>query len=397
MKTHFKEIAVTGLLTLALILPQIGYSQDSTSQAPPPPDNTQQAPPQDNGQPQYDNPPATPPDQQDQQLDQQEEQQAAPPATQPVTTQVFYDQLAPYGQWVTDPQYGYVWIPSAVPNFTPYSTEGHWVYTTYGWTWVSDYPWGWATFHYGRWAYDNAYGWLWVPGTVWGPAWVAWRQCNGYYGWAPLYPGLDISIGFNWNSIPANYWCFVNQRYIADRYVWRHYEPRNNNPLFIRNSTAISTTYYDRGRGVTYASGPQREDVERVLHTNIQPVPIHQSAQPEQRYDQAHLHLYSPTISNSSAVHAAPARPANYQQVPQRNVPYTSPQPNNYQRQPAQQAPQQQRQSYQQPQQRPQPQPQQRPQAQPQQRQQPQQRPQAQPQQRSNQNNMQGNSNNGRR
>ena len=409
METHLKKIALTGILSIALIIPQLGYSQDSNSQPTPPQDNQQQMPPQDNSQApsqdnqqQYATPPNTPPDPNDQQLDQQEAQQAAPPVTQPVTTQVFYDQLSPYGQWVNDPQYGYVWIPSAVPNFTPYSTEGHWVYTVYGWTWVSDYPWGWATFHYGRWAYDNAYGWLWVPGTVWGPAWVAWRQCNGYYGWAPLYPGLDITIGFNWNRIPDNYWCFVNERYIADRNVWRHYEPRNNNAVFVRNSTVINSTYYDRGRGVTYASGPQREDVERVLHTNIQPVPIHESSQPEQRYDQAHLHLYRPNVVTPAAnQNAAPARSIPIQQVPQqRNVAYNPQAPNNWHENAPKQTPQQtqMQRPVAQPQQRQQYQLQQRPQQQPMRQQaQPQQRqPAPQPQQRSSGNNMQTNGGNGR-
>lgn len=330
MKTPVKKIAIAAFLSLALIAPQLGYSQDSNSQPPPPPQDNSQALPQDS-QPQYDNPPATPPDQYDQQLDQQEAEQAAPPPTQPVTTQVFYDQLAPYGQWVNYPAYGYVWIPSAVPGFEPYSTNGHWVYTTYGWTWVSDYPWGWATFHYGRWAYDNAYGWFWIPGTQWGPAWVAWRQCNGYYGWAPLCPGLDIGVGFDWDSrIPANSWCFVNQRYIGDRNVSRYYQPRVNNTVFLRNSTLVRNTAYDRNREVTYPAGPQREDAERAMHTTIKPVPIHESAQPEQRYDQAHLHLYRPNVTTPQAnVHAAPARAVNIQQVPRRNVQYNPQQNNN--------------------------------------------------------------------
>ena len=29
-----------------------------------------------------------------------------------------------------------------VPGFTPYSTNGYWVFTNEGWTWVSDYSWG---------------------------------------------------------------------------------------------------------------------------------------------------------------------------------------------------------------------------------------------------------------
>ena len=341
MKTHVGKFIIAGFLSLVLILPKIGYSQDNST--PPPPQDDQQ---------QYANPPDSPPDQNDQQLDQQE----APPSDEPVTTQVFYDQLSPYGQWVNYGSYGYVWIPSAVPNFTPYSSEGHWVYTAYGWTWVSDYPWGWAVFHYGRWAYDNAYGWFWVPGVEWGPAWVAWRHCDGYYGWAPLYPGLDITVTFDWwDNIPSNYWCFVNERYIGDRYVWRHFEPRVNNTVFIRNSTIIRNTYYDHDRHITYAAGPQREDVERVMHTSIKPVPVHESKFPEQRYDQAHLHLYRPNVTTPRAdEHPAPARPIDIKQVPQRNVQYNR---NNWHQNSQGQSPQQQpaRQQYQQPRQQAQP------------------------------------------
>src|SRR5436309_1057171 len=77
--------------------------------------------------------------------------------------QNFYDDLAPYGQWIDYPQYGSVWIPDVTPDFQPYATNGHWIVTEYGNTWVSDYPWGWAAFHYGRWFYDNSFGWAWVP------------------------------------------------------------------------------------------------------------------------------------------------------------------------------------------------------------------------------------------
>src|SRR4051794_756129 len=81
-----------------------------------------------------------------------------PPPPPPVTEadpeasyQNFYDDLSPYGQWVEDPNCGYVWLPDVTPDFKPYATNGHWVYTEDGWTWASDYAWGWAAFHYGRW------------------------------------------------------------------------------------------------------------------------------------------------------------------------------------------------------------------------------------------------------
>src|SRR5690606_4859230 len=95
-----------------------------------------------------------------------------------ITFQTFYDELAPHGDWVHNPQHGFVWVPYAEPDFQPYASSGHWVMTEYGNTWVSDYSWGWAPFHYGRWYFDDYYGWAWVPGHEWGPAWVHWRKDN---------------------------------------------------------------------------------------------------------------------------------------------------------------------------------------------------------------------------
>src|ERR1700730_9286260 len=67
-----------------------------------------------------------------------------------VSYQTFYDELSPYGHWIDYPQYGYVWEPNAGPDFRPYNSNGHWVWTDdYEWMWVSDYNWGWAPFHYG--------------------------------------------------------------------------------------------------------------------------------------------------------------------------------------------------------------------------------------------------------
>jgi hypothetical protein len=47
--------------------------------------------------------------------------------------QVFYNELSPYGTWVDYPTYGYVWMPFEGPDFIPYGTNGHWVWTADGW------------------------------------------------------------------------------------------------------------------------------------------------------------------------------------------------------------------------------------------------------------------------
>src|SRR6185295_11890306 len=74
-----------------------------------------------------------------------------------VSYQVFYDNLSPYGKWLQDATYGYVWVPTIQQGFRPYFSNGYWVMTEYGSTWVSTYPWGWAPFHYGRWTHDDFY------------------------------------------------------------------------------------------------------------------------------------------------------------------------------------------------------------------------------------------------
>jgi len=121
----------------------------------------------------------------------------AAPTIQPATPDSFRAQLAPYGTWTDVPGYGLCWRPSvtaADPYWRPYCDQGHWAYTAEGWLWQSDYPWGDIVFHYGRW-YRDSYGWVWVPGYDWAPAWVCWRQAEGYCGWAPLPPGAVFKPG----------------------------------------------------------------------------------------------------------------------------------------------------------------------------------------------------------
>ena len=120
----------------------------------------------------------------------------------------FYDDLAPYGNWVSYHD-RYVWIPEDVDDrWRPY-TEGHWAYTRrYGWIWVSDERFGWATYHYGRWGYARDIGWYWVPGRRWAPAWVAWSYDDDDIAWAPLPPDYhdDVNIVISFGDIPDYYW-----------------------------------------------------------------------------------------------------------------------------------------------------------------------------------------------
>ena len=181
-----------------------------------------------------------------------------------ISIQTFYSELSPYGQWIADPEYGYVWVPDAGPRFRPYYSEGHWVMTRYGAMWVSDYSWGWAPFHYGRWVYTDYYGWVWVPDTVWGPAWVTWRWGNGYCGWAPLGPGINVNFSFGSGySVPYDWWIFVPQRYCLSTAFYNYTLAPQRNVEYVRNTTIINNTYINNN--VTYPAGPRINDVEKVI------------------------------------------------------------------------------------------------------------------------------------
>jgi hypothetical protein len=225
-----------------------------------------------------------------------------------VSFQVFYDQLSPYGQWVNYPNYGYVWIPDAGSDFSPYSSGGHWIMTDYGWTWLSDYSWGWAPFHYGRWDYDNYYGWFWVPDNEWGPAWVTWRRSNGYYGWEPMQPGISISASFGREyDRNKDHWIFVSDKYFDRSDVSRYYVNQTSRAMIIRNSSVISNTYVDNRRNATYVSGPKREDVQRFTGRKVNPVAVQENNIPGQNMSNGRLNIYRPHIMKNNTMGQRPA------------------------------------------------------------------------------------------
>jgi hypothetical protein len=239
-----------------------------------------------------------------------------------ITYQVFYDELSPYGNWVFTPDYGYVWVPNAEPGFTPYSTSGYWDYSVYGWTWVSYYSWGWAPFHYGRWYYDNWYGWAWVPGREWGPGWVAWRQCDGYYGWAPMTPGFNIYVNVNWTLIPNFSWVFVPRMHFGFPGMNRYYVNRMDNDRYYRRSTFIAGTGMDSETNVRYYSGPEARDVGKATGREIRPMEVRREERPGQAVRDGKMQIYRPEVTKPetrSNVRPAPEKYSTYQENARRS------------------------------------------------------------------------------
>lgn len=149
-----------------------------------------------------------------------------------------YRDLDRYGDWISEPGYGYVWQPTyVVSGWAPYR-YGRWVWVSpWGWSWIDDAPWGFAPFHYGRWAYLRS-RWCWVPGPVYArpvyaPALVAWTGTPGFsvslsfgsgIGWFPLGPREAFVPAYRYSP-----------RYIRNINVW--------------NTTVINNTYVYNGRG----------------------------------------------------------------------------------------------------------------------------------------------------
>ncbi|WP_162499866.1 cell envelope integrity protein TolA [Mucilaginibacter terrigena] len=223
-----------------------------------------------------------------------------------ISDQEFYDELQPYGTWVEDPQYGTVWVPDVEEDFRPYATRGHWALTEYGNTWVSDYPWGWATFHYGRWHFDDYYGWEWIPGNEWAPAWVTWRDGGGYYGWAPMEPGVSFDASYADNySVPDNYWIFAPYAYINYTNVYNYYVPHTRVNYIIRNTHWMRNRYTRNNHN--YNAGPRREDIQRYSHRPVHVYNITNVNRPSRiTVNKNTINIYRPAVRQNTD--ARPAR-----------------------------------------------------------------------------------------
>jgi hypothetical protein len=206
-------------------------------------------------------------------------QPAPPPAGVP-SLDAFQAQLAPYGNWIQVPGYGLCWQPAVAvsdPLWRPYLDSGHWIYTDEGWSWQSEYPWGNIVFHYGRWF--RHYGlWTWVPGYDWAPAWVCWREADGYSGWAPLPPTAvfrpGLGLYFNGNlaldvdfGLGPDDFTFVPYDHFWDFHLRAFFVPHDRVAVFFHHSRIINGYHVDHGRFVVEGLG--RDHVFAVTHRDV--------------------------------------------------------------------------------------------------------------------------------
>ncbi len=193
--------------------------------------------------------------------------------------------LDSYGQWVSDADYGRVWVPSNVgPGWAPYR-DGRWAWEdTFGWTWIGYEPWGWAPYHYGRWYHNNRYGWCWYPNpfvTAWSPALVGFFTFGpglglgfGNIGWVPLGPLEPFNPwwGFGNNASIV----ITNNFFVIDRHHHHHHHDWDDIARTYGNAKYNGVTYVPRHDFQTghfdhrYSVPPQTRHVEIVRG----PVPV---------------------------------------------------------------------------------------------------------------------------
>jgi hypothetical protein len=205
------------------------------------------------------------------------------PAAPTVTFDGFQAQLSSSGTWIEVPGVGQCWQPTIAltdPYWRPYFDHGHWAYTDAGWSWQSDYTWGSIVFHYGRWTRFQE-RWVWVPGYDWAPAWVCWREAEGYCGWAPLPPaavyragvglyfhdGLALDVDF---GLGIDAFTFVAYDHFWDVDYHPFLLPHERMEFIFRNSHVLNGYRVDHGRFVVEGLG--HEHLGLLTHHDVRVV-----------------------------------------------------------------------------------------------------------------------------
>ncbi|HEX2974747.1 MAG TPA: DUF6600 domain-containing protein, partial [Bacteroidales bacterium] len=169
------------------------------------------------------------------------------------------------------------------------------------------YEWGWAPFHYGRWDYDDYYGWFWFPDDQWGPAWVTWRQGDGYYGWAPMGPGTNFGRGMDNLYNDPYRWIFIRDRDFGKGNIVRYNVNPRRNMEILRSSQVINNVVSDNTGRAVYSAGPDPLDVQRSTGRRVTRYEIRDSDRPGTRLNSNQVQMYRPRISANADAGNRPA------------------------------------------------------------------------------------------
>jgi hypothetical protein len=225
------------------------------------------------------------PDDFDRWCDMRDHRASVSPSAQYVSRDIpGYDDLDDYGYWRSEPEYGPVWYPTAVPTgWVPYRF-GHWVWIEpWGWTWVEHERWGYAPFHYGRWVQVGP-RWGWLPGPVtnrpyYAPALVVFVGGGsfdaGVQAWFPLGPGEPYHPWFHHDDL------YLRRVNVVVRNERHFDDPRFIDQVRYRNrevaTTAVQTTIFQSGQPIGRRAIPVGRDQALrgtiLAHPMVAPAP----------------------------------------------------------------------------------------------------------------------------
>ncbi len=230
---------------------------------------------------------------------------------------VFYDRLAPFGQWVwLEGQY--VFVPSNVDRFWRPYTLGRWVFTDrYGWMWASNEPFGWATYHYGRWGFSKRIGWFWVPGSRWAPAWVSWRQSDDYVAWAPLPPAYDegVRVEATPRNVPSYYWQAVpSNQFLAEDLPRRIVRDQAQMKPVLETTRPLANVTVNNTVVVNNAITPQFVEQKTQEPVVVHKVERAKDAATAGKVEGASVEVFQPAPEQKPVV-AAPPKPKKIEEV----------------------------------------------------------------------------------
>jgi hypothetical protein len=178
-----------------------------------------------------------------------------------------------YGRWRVVPEYGSVWVPTAVATgWVPYST-GSWTWDPYyGWTWVDTAPWGWAPFHYGRWVFVDSY-WAWAPGPVvvrpaYAPALVA------FFGGGPSVSARVGWCALGWGEPVIRWW--GAPRFVGAAWWGGWGGPRVVNNVVISRATVVNVHNINVYRNVGIGGALVAVDHQRFGRGPVTSARLHQ-------------------------------------------------------------------------------------------------------------------------
>ncbi|MFA8342725.1 MAG: DUF6600 domain-containing protein [Rhodothermaceae bacterium] len=223
-----------------------------------------------------------------------------------VSYEIFYESLAPYGEWIEIDYDLVVWKPySPGRHWAPYK-KGEWFWTSDGWYWDSYEPFGWATYHYGRWHHDDYYGWLWFPGERWAPAWVEWRYSDNYIGWTPLSPYAKFKAGFGIRFTTKkrhhSHWNFVSINRFHGCDVSVHIVHHSRTPVLL-SRTKYRTNYYHRngrivngGVNITFV---EKRSGRRIKTRKVVTTQTHFNRNNRVYRDKRRIDVYQPDLTKT--------------------------------------------------------------------------------------------------